>query len=227
MDIVPLLLCVLLWIPIQFGIWLIHVRSFAWVRIVLRVYCACAAAIGLFLGLWWYPNQFPLLGGLRGWTVAILSGSAVFLLALAVMSHRMRDRIALRDATIQLAYFLIPVGLFEEIWFRGVWFAAFDGSFTGGVMLGSVVFALVHYNPRVRRIGPLDLANIAAIGLVFGAARYAGAGLIPLAAVHGVLDFISLYLLSNKRPRHRPVTAMAVFVGGSLVLAVALMLLGP
>ncbi len=116
------------------------------------------------------------------------------------------------------------VGLFEEVWFRGIWFAAFDGTVIGGVIAGSVVFGLVHYSPVLAGRGVDTFIGAALVGFVYGSARFAGAGILPLRIAHGVFDFFFLCVWREKKQRFAGIATIIVGIGGLLALGGAFVL---
>jgi hypothetical protein len=226
MNVIAVVLCIALWVPVHIGLWLHEVRHMRKAVSLLRAYGVCATALGIFIGSYWYPNEFLLFGAPSRWYLAFLSGAGLLFLVAVLVRLTPRREFQRFDTVLNLAHYLVVVGLFEEVWFRGIWFAVFGGSFVNAVVVGSIAFGLVHYSPVLR---PRDIQSVVwsiFAGSVFAAARYAGAGIVPLAVAHGAFDFLFHYVYRQEAPRYGPRTTGAVFIVACLLLVVSIVLLG-
>jgi hypothetical protein len=217
-DWLGILLCVVVWLPVHGGLWLIERRKVRVAWRLLQAYGVAATGLGLWIGLTLFSSHFNLLGSWRSLPVAAVPSAGLFLLTLAIMPGTPRPGVTGPEVLGKLLHFLVVVGLFEEVWFRGVWFACFGNSFLGSVVLGSAAFGLVHYVPGLEGRG-LDSAFLSVFGgLCFAAARYNGAGILPLAVGHGLFDFLFHYAQVEKKTRLGGFATTAVFVLGCLLI---------
>ncbi|MFA6135333.1 MAG: CPBP family intramembrane glutamic endopeptidase [Phycisphaerae bacterium] len=159
----------------------------------------------------------------RGWRWAgvLLAGLA----ALQFILMRTSDSLPSGVATWAWAvvFFLFSVGLPEELWFRGIWFALFRNRFLPSVILGSILFGLMHCAPGVPGRGPEIMLMTIPVGLCFAAARYRGAPILCLAIVHAVMDIAST-MVTLAGPRFAMGTTLVAFFGGCLLLFAGLLL---
>jgi membrane protease YdiL (CAAX protease family) len=96
-------------------------------------------------------------------------------------------------------YFLV-VGLVEELLFRGVLYHAFD-SWRGpvwAVVGSSLAFGAYHFVSQ----GIAGAAATAFLGAILAFARFRGAGLIGLAAAHGLMDVVTIWNTPDFDPSH-------------------------
>jgi membrane protease YdiL (CAAX protease family) len=115
-------------------------------------------------------------------------------------------------------FYFVLVGFTEELWFRGIWFAAFKNRFLPCVLIGSILFAV----PHVITGGPTALLVTFLVGLVFAAARYRGASVLSLTIVHGAVDYLNDSVCSGGL-RFGLTTTLAVAVAWLTALAVFLL----
>lgn len=85
----------------------------------------------------------------------------------------------------QFFYYLVLIGLTEELLFRALPFSVLPTQPAWAVFVGSCLFSLYHFNN-----GPETLPYYLAFGLVFGVLRYFSVSLVALALGHGVFNFI-------------------------------------
>jgi len=226
MDMAAVVLCIVVWFPVHVGLWGHEVRRIRKASGLLRIYGVFATALGIALGLCWYPKEFILFGDPSRWHVGLLPGAGMLLIFVTLLRLTPRKQFQRFDTMVNLGHFLVVVGLFEEVWFRGIWFAVFNGSFLYSVVVGSIVFGLIHYNPLIR---PKDIQSVVlsmSAGSVFAAARYAGAGIIPLGVAHGALDFIFHYVCTDKAPRYAPRATGPLFIVGCIILVLVAVVQG-
>lgn len=87
-----------------------------------------------------------------------------------------------------LAHQVLFIAAAEELWFRGLWMRAAGDRAWLAIGVGAVAFGLLHWPA-----GLWSVATTAAIGALFGAARWRGAPLWSLALVHGLMNWLSIY----------------------------------
>ncbi|RPI26813.1 MAG: CPBP family intramembrane metalloprotease [Chloroflexota bacterium] len=94
----------------------------------------------------------------------------------------------------ELAFYVLLVGLGQELLFRGLIYRAFeDWRGTGWAIWGSsICFGLWHIGG-----GPLMVAATVLYGLVFALIRWRAGGILGLILVHGLMDFAGVLLLPN------------------------------
>jgi hypothetical protein len=120
-----------------------------------------------------------------------------------------------------LLRYVVLIGYTEELWFRGLWFAMCRHRFVPSVVLGSVIFGLSHSAQGWQAVW-----MTAWVGGVFASARYCGAALVPLALVHGVMDWLNLRMLPGVQLRIERGSFWLVVSGMCLLLSGVLLFLG-
>jgi membrane protease YdiL (CAAX protease family) len=103
-------------------------------------------------------------------------------------------------------HYTVMVALPEEIWFRGLWFAAGRDRFRASVVAGSVLFGLYH-----AANGWSAVVTTAAVGFVLALARQRGASLLSLVLVHGAMDLLNRVLIPGTAWRFGPGLSPIVF----------------
>ncbi len=159
------------------------------------------ASATLMAGLWVYHHYFGELVSLLNfsgwqWALAVFISLQAMQYSLAVPARNPRENT--RKSALELFRFVVLVGLTEEIWFRGIWFAMCHNHFVTSVLLGSLVFGLYHL-----RHGRYVAVITFFVGMVFASARYRGASIISLALVHGVIDWLNYRMFPASRLRVR------------------------
>ena len=219
-----LLILVVVWSPAPLLLWARQARKSA-------VAAKCLPWAGLFsllTGLWLAQQHHHgeiHLANLDRWYLALIPLLGFLLLTMVLTPYvGLRKELSRSAVAKRLFFFLFLVGLPEELWLRGIWFAMFADEFWMSVVVGSVVFGFMHYVPGVPG-SAMEATRTILAGLVFATARYCGAGVLPLAIAHGLFNFLSLYLLEKTVPRRKDGTPgltlpMAiVYVLGCLLLA--------
>lgn len=92
----------------------------------------------------------------------------------------------------QLAYFLIIIALVEELWYRGIWFAITGNSILISVILGSILFTLLHWHQGLKHF-PFLLS----LGLVFSVCRWLGSPIWSLAISHGLMNWLNITVMPS------------------------------
>jgi hypothetical protein len=219
-EIVALILCLGIWLPIDWGLWLYRKRKSKAIDLGLQAYATLCALLGIWIGVSWFGANFPLLGDLSSWVLGLLPGVGVLLLLELLMPGKVRKDLTWQHVGVQVLRYLIPVGLLEEVWFRGIWFACFPDSFLLSIVLGSFVFGLVHlghYIPDVRK-GIPDVIVITIITMPFACARYNGASIVPLAIGHCLTDLFFHTIVGERKPRFGGVATIGLGIGGCALL---------
>jgi hypothetical protein len=121
-----------------------------------------------------------------------------------------------------LLKYSILVGLTEELWFRGIWFSVWRYRLVPSVCAGSIVFGFAHLAQGLNAV-----VFTAFIGLVYAAARYRGAGVIALGAVHGVTDWLNTVVVSGSSFRCGKSTSMVLIPVTCIMISAAILLVRP
>lgn len=182
---------------------------------------AIASAV-LVAGLWVYHHYFGELVSLLNfsgwqWALAVFITLQAIQYSLTAPGRSPRENKG-KDA-LELLRFIVIIGLAEELWFRGIWFAMCHNHFVTSVLLGSFVFGLYHL-----RHGRHTATITFFVGLVFASARYRGASIISLALVHGVIDWLNCQMFPASRLRIRE-DRLLVFMALGCILAAAAILM--
>lgn len=88
---------------------------------------------------------------------------------------------------LELMRYFVFIALVEEIWFRGILQDYLGRNSLKAIMITSVVFGLYH----LPHGWPVVLTT-AAVGLLYSFARGYGAGILSLAFVHGMMNWLNL-----------------------------------
>jgi len=193
-----------------------HTTQMSLVLCALGVYALAAVPDGR-LTPW-----FALLGGrLFLGRVRGLWLSAAFTLVLTLLSGLWAYRLV--DANLIttgeyfgfIGYFVLLLAPWEEIWWRGVWFAACSRLYWTQVLLGSALFALGHAHRADWTVAVLFLQGVA-----FASLRRAGAPLILLIPLHGMANV--MVRLSNLAPEDDVllINASTIFIGVLSLVAI-------
>ena len=220
-DWLGLTFCVVIWVPIAVGLWRMRKRGATTIGIGRQVYCCACVGLGLWLGLSWFWPYFVLAGGPREWLLAAVPGVGMVLLFQLVMPGRLRHPVAWLETAKKALHFIVAVGLLEEVWFRGIWFACFKHSFLGSAVLGSVVFGLLHWAhhaPDIRK-GWDDIIGAGAMGFCFACARHNGAGVLLLGLSHGLTDLSLHHLVVERKQRFGGIATILVGLLGFVPIA--------
>ena len=222
---VSVALLILVWSPVPVMHWMRHRKKNALPAKCLPWQGVFAIIIGLWLAYQHHPGDVGLTS-FHHWYLALIP-----LLGFVILTMMVAPFVGLRkdlhgSVVVKRAlYFLVFVAFPEELWFRGIWFAMVGHAFWPSVLLGSVIFGMMHWSPGVpgRTIDAIPMIVLS--GLVFATARFQGAGVLPLALAHGIFDLLNLGLLEKALPHKksgRPglsALSIVVFVGGCLLLA--------
>ena len=104
----------------------------------------------------------------------------------------------------QLIFLVLILAPWEEIWWRGVWFAAASKHYWTQVLLGSFLFAAGHAHrafqdaPDQSAQGWVQVAVLLVLGVSFASLRRAGAPLVVLIPLHGLANL--LVWLTSRAP---------------------------
>ncbi len=136
--------------------------------------------------LLWYRKELDVFS-LKGWPVAL----AIFLGFLLsefinAVPHLRADVLSVRTL-VALFYCVVLIGLVEELWWRGIWFAMFKGRPLVCIVAGSLLFGLLHYHLQ----GTSGVIVASLVGLAFAVARYRGVSIGALALAHGFNDWVA------------------------------------
>ena len=134
--------------------------------------------VQLVWGLLVFPPKSIRLGRI-GFALAVLV--AVQALQYLFNFHALRPE---AFSVLEIVRYLVFVALVEEIWFRGVLQDVLKKYIYVGMVLAAVVFGLYHMHS-----GWNIVLVTGAVGAVYAAARHAGAGILSLAVVHGVMNW--------------------------------------
>lgn len=119
-------------------------------------------------------------------------------------------------------FFFGAVGFVEELLFRGLIYRALDEwrGVRWAIWGSSLAFGLYHVGWQ----GPLGAVAGIIIGVIFGAIRWRGGGIVGLIFVHGLMDVIGKLMLPTINPQEfgRPTIAHPVWLilGYGLLVAV-------
>jgi membrane protease YdiL (CAAX protease family) len=137
-----------------------------------------------------------------GWRLSAASGLAL-VSAQVLIIFSMNWELDLEPPGVaQLAwravYYFGVVGLVEELLFRGLLYHALqEWRGTRWAIIGSsIAFGVYH----IGWMGPLGALGTAFIGLLFGLIRWRAGGILGLIFIHGLMDIISLELLTTLTP---------------------------
>ena len=135
-------------------------------------------SVQLVWGLLVFPPKSLRLGRIA-WAVAVLA--AIQGLQYLFNIHAWRPE---AFSLLEVARYLVFVALVEEIWFRGVLQQYLSKYSYIGIGAAAVIFGLYHVHS-----GWNIVLITAAVGLVYAAARHAGAGILSLAVAHGAMNW--------------------------------------
>lgn len=142
----------------------------------------------------------------RLWAWAALAGFGAILAQYASAEAGFGSGLEPVSAAARLAHLVIFVALAEEIWFRGLWMRATADNVLLAIGLGSLAFGLLHWPAGLGQV-----ATTAAIGALYGAARWRGAPLWSLALAHGLVNWIAGTIAPASTWRTEPWLAQALF----------------
>lgn len=155
------------------------------------------AMVQLAAGIWlWRRLAAGPLFDFGGWPWALLALAALLGLEQAVVDHVLGPKLPWPQTLAEGLRLIVLIGLVEELWFRGLWFAFFRDRPWLALGLGSLLFGLFHL-PH----GGFVVALTAGVGLVFAAARARGASILALGTAHGLLDWCNQILFPGLRFR--------------------------
>ncbi len=129
---------------------------------------------------WLYPIKKATIGKI-GAALAVLGVVQVMQYGLNVHSLE-----AGTLSIFDLVRYLIFIGLVEELWFRGILQESLPGSPVVIIVTCAVVFGLYHIQQGLGTV-----LTTTAVGFLFSIARYCGAGVLSLAAVHGIMNWLN------------------------------------
>ncbi|MDQ8731943.1 CPBP family intramembrane glutamic endopeptidase [Bradyrhizobium sp. LHD-71] len=107
-----------------------------------------------------------------------------------------------------LAQQVVMIALAEELWFRGLWMRAMAGRPGCAIFGGAAGFGLYHLHQ-----GWELMLTSAALGVLFGTARWYGAPIWALALAHGLFNWINSNIIPGVAWRSDPLTARLLYVG--------------
>ena len=137
--------------------------------------------------LFWVATRGdPVRRGAARWRWALIAGLAALAAQVAVAEMRPAAGLDFAAAAARWANLVLIAGFAEELWFRGLWMRAARGSLALAVGAGALGFGLLHWPLGLGRV-----ATTAAVGALYGAARWRGAPIWALALAHGSVDWIS------------------------------------
>lgn len=176
------------------------------------------------LGLYWLVRRgetAPPHGARRGrvWLAAVAAVVAVTAHILAA-DARLNEALAPGVAFAVFVNMALVVGLGEEAWFRGLWMRAAQPSAALAVGVGALAFGLLHWPFGLGRV-----ATTAALGALYGAARWRGAPLWALALAHGAVNTVASTAIPASAWRFDPMLAQALFCALALAAAAAILTL--
>lgn len=151
------------------------------------------------------------------WHLALIVLVGVQTADYLVVSHTIGPRNGVTLAAINFFYYLIVVGLAEELWFRGLWLAMFKNRFIPGVLFGSIIFGLYHIPHGLQTV-----LFTTFIGAMFAVARYRGSSILTLAIAHGLIDWFNLEMFPGVSYRFSETVILVLFPLLCLILAIAL-----
>lgn len=172
--------------------WLGFVGSTAWIAVALAHRTSETPAwLGL-LGLLQLVSGWLLWRRVRAAQATRVGGAVWAALALVgllvieqvVVEHALTPQPGTGRLLGELVRLVVFVGIAEELWFRGLWFAVAGSRRNLALFGSSVLFGLYHV-PH----GWTAVALTAGVGLVFGIARWRGAPVLALGVAHGMLDW--------------------------------------
>jgi hypothetical protein len=144
----------------------------------------------------------------RGFWISLLF-TLLLIGASAFWAQRLIDGKLITAAAFyaMLLLFIVVLAPWEELWWRGVWFAAASKNYWAQVLLGSMLFALGHAHRLFENFagweqllfenseGWKQLAVLLLSGIAFASLRRAGAPLVMLILLHGFAN-VSVRLTS-------------------------------
>jgi membrane protease YdiL (CAAX protease family) len=120
-----------------------------------------------------------------GAALALIAAAVAISAQFAAADAHLNAAIGPVAALASLANLVLVAGFAEELWFRGLWTRAARTSLVLAVGWGALAFGLLHWP-----MGPGRVATTAALGLLYGAARWRGAPIWALALAHGAVNWI-------------------------------------
>jgi CAAX amino terminal protease family. len=171
--------------------------------------------IGVLLA--WRCKLEGVIASRRSWGFALLLLAVLQVAEYVVAVHRLPLRLDLVVVAKEFLRYVIMIGLAEELWFRGLWFKVWANRTWPSVVGGSVLFGLYH-----AAAGWNAIVTTAAVGFVFAVARRAGASLLMLAVVHGMMDLMNRFVLPGVSWRFPQTVATLVFALLCVVGGIAL-----
>jgi len=116
-----------------------------------------------------------------------------------------------------LVHYLVFMAPWEEIWWRGVWFAAGPPHYWMQVLAGSALFTLLHL-PRA----DWTLAVVFVMGVAFASLKRAGAPLVLLIVLHGLNNVLNrMTVLAVDADAMLVTGTTAILIGAALIAIVA------
>jgi membrane protease YdiL (CAAX protease family) len=140
----------------------------------------------------------------RGWQLGLAAGILLsagrWLVVAGVDWGAPAPVLTWEKALWDIVFYFLVVGLVEELLFRGLIYHAFE-TWHGAVwaVIGSsLVFGIYHFGSQ----GIAGAAATAFLGAILALARNRGAGLIGLAAAHGLMDLVTMWNAPAIDPTH-------------------------
>lgn len=133
----------------------------------------------------WYPEEIDVFS-LKGRGAGLLIFLGPLLLETTLAVPQLRPALWHYSGFMKLLWCVFAIGLLEELWWRGIWFAMWKNRPLICILVGSLAFGISHFQLH----GFEKMVTAFFIGLVYAAARYRGTSIGVLALAHGFNDWI-------------------------------------
>lgn len=155
-----------------------HLGPFAYVAILLMM------TFGIAAWRFWYREDLDVFS-LKGWPMALAIFLGLLLSAVINAHAQLRGDVWQVKTLVALFYCVVLIGFTEELWWRGIWFSMFKGRPFVCIVVGSLLFGLLHY--QLHGLRSVFMASL--VGLAFAVARHRGASIGALSLAHGFNDW--------------------------------------
>ena len=176
----------------------------------------------------WTPGEVGL--NRKGWGLSLACGAALLLgrmlVTLSVDWQMSGPPVSLLGLAGEVVFYIVFVGLTEELLFRGVVYHALEiwRGARWAIWGSAIAFALYHVPGQ----GPLAGFGTLVIGIILAAIRWRSGGIAGLIIVHAAIDIVAVHMLPNLDVQQwgRPniIHPVYLIVGYLLIIAIPLCL---